>query len=159
MGFVGLKILQSTMLIVAAFCAQLLITLSHDFIGVGAPDRADYDPLGNLLQAARLERSPLILAIFYGTSALIFFYFMNQTKLISRFLTVLGFIGAILVLTGAMITFIDPNLILILGLPIGLMEILLGIWLIVKGFNESANDSRSATTDVSLNLLVISKLN
>jgi len=34
-------------------------------------------------------------------------------------------------------------------LPIGLNELFLGIWLIVKGFNSSAFVSRSAQTDIN----------
>lgn len=39
--------------------------------------------------------------------------------------------------------------VLILGLPGGLFEILLAIWLIVKGFNLSGIDSESAKADIN----------
>ena len=46
---------------------------------------------------------------------------------------------------------VDPlsTFMVILGLPNALMEMVLAVWLIVKGFNSSAIASESAKTDIN----------
>jgi len=58
-------------------------------------------------------------------------------KLIPRFLSVWGLIGAPLVLINVMLDIFGLNPRLNLGLLMGLNEIVLGVWLIVKGFSSS----------------------
>ena len=92
----------------------------------------------------------MMLAIFYGLSALIFFQFLYRSKLIPRFISVWGLIGAALVLIdGTLLEVLgyDPGL--VLGLPMALNEVFLGVWLIVKGFDSSTIASGSAKTDIN----------
>jgi len=48
---------------------------------------------------------------------------------------------------------VDPfsTISILLGLPLALNEMVLAVWLIVKGFNSSAIDSASAKTDINEN--------
>jgi hypothetical protein len=83
------------------------------------------------------------------------YYVLYRSKLVPRFISAWGFIAAIALLTGSVLINIDMftgisevGLELIFALPIAVAEIMLSIWLIVKGFNPSAIDSRSARTDM-----------
>ena len=71
-----------------------------------------------------------------------FYYMLYQTKLVPRFLSVWGFIGAALVLTNTIFEIFGLNLGtgigLLTGLPMLLNELFLGGWLIMKGFNPDA---------------------
>lgn len=148
-GYAGLRILECTMLIVAALGALFLITLSQDYVAAGAADASYYQTLGTLTKAVRGEWSTLILAIFYSTSALIFFYFFYQSQLIPRFISVVGLIGAALVAAGTVLAFFGINVRMFFGLPMGLIEIFLGLWLIVKGFNTPAVEPAPAKIAVN----------
>ena len=84
-----------------------------------------------------------------------FHYSLYQSRLIPRFLSVWGLVGAALAIAGGLIAIsgyragaVMPTSTMILALPTMLNEIFLGIWLIVKGFNPSAIASGSATTDI-----------
>ena len=96
--------------------------------------------------AARGHLVGLLLAIFFSLGALLFYYLLYQSKLVPRWLSVWGFVGAALVLTWNLLeTFgISISAGMILALPIISNEIFLGIWLIAKGFNPSAIASESA---------------
>lgn len=131
LGYVVLRTLECAMLIVAAISPLFLITLSQEYLSAGTPDISSFQTSGTLLMAARNNWSFLMLAIFYSLAALMFYYVLYQTKLIPRFISVWGLIGATMALT-------TPLLGTLFGIPMGLNEIFLGVWLIVKGFNPSA---------------------
>lgn len=143
LGYVVLRTLECTMLIVAAICPLFLITLSQEYLNAGAPGTSSFQTLGALFMVARKDWSLLPLALFYSLAALMFYYVLYQTKLIPRFISVWGFIAAIMALT-------TPLFGTLLGIPMGLNELFLGIWLIIKGFNPSATVFESSQS-VDLN--------
>jgi len=83
----------------------------------------------------------------FAIAALIFNYLLYQSKLIPRWLSVFGVIATILLILVNLleVTGIVSEL-MILKFPIFLNEIVLAIWLIVKGFNPSALESVSVKT-------------
>ena len=78
-------------------------------------------------------------AYIFAIAAMIFYYLLYQSKLIPRWISGWGVIAAILLILVNLleVTGIISEL-MILKLPIVLNEIVLAIWLIVKGFNPSA---------------------
>ncbi|MFA5856320.1 MAG: DUF4386 domain-containing protein [Parachlamydiales bacterium] len=85
----------------------------------------------------------MIIFIFTGLGGLIFSYLLYQSKLIPRYLSVLGIIGYAILLLGVLLTmlgYVDINTGtgMLLLLPGGLFELFLPIWLFVKGFNKYA---------------------
>ena len=131
LGYVIFRILECTMLIAAAISPLLLITLSQEYLKAGAPDASAFQTLSTLFMTLREHWTLMMLAIFYSLAAIMFYYVLYQTKLIPRFISVWGLIGATLALT-------TPWLGTLLGIPMGLNELFLGVWLIVKGFDPSA---------------------
>lgn len=81
----------------------------------------------------------------FAIAALIFYYLLYQSKLIPQWISVWGVIAAILLILVNLleVTGIVSEL-MILKLPVVLNEIVLAIWLIVKGFNPSAIASEPA---------------
>ena len=86
----------------------------------------------------------------FAVAALMFYHLLYTSKLIPRFISVWGFIAAILL--------IFVNLLEVMGiipasiflyLPIITNEVFLAMWLIFKGFNPSAIDSESDKTDTN----------
>ena len=75
----------------------------------------------------------------FAIAALLFYYLLYQSKLIPRWISVWGVIAAVLLILVNLleVTGIISELI-ILKLPIVLNELVLAIWLLVKGFNPAA---------------------
>jgi len=146
LGYVAFRIIETVIIIAAVISPLSLIALSQEYVKVGAPDASYFQTLGISFLAARAHLVGLLLAIFFSLGALLFYYLLYQSKLVPRFISVWGFIGAALVLTWNLLeTFgISISSGMILALPIISNEIFLGIWLIVKGFNPSAIASPSA---------------
>ncbi len=84
----------------------------------------------------------LVHTYIFIVSALLFYYLLFKSKLVPRFLSIWGFIAAILLLIPTLIGATGnavPMIANIIGLtPIILNEFTLAIWLIVKGFNTQA---------------------
>lgn len=144
--YVGLRIIEFAMQIVSDISPLLLTTLSQDFVNAGTPEASSFQTLGALLQAERYWANQMVF-IAYGLGAVVFYYLLHQLKLIPRFLSIWGLIGAPLVLINVMLEIFGNKPGLILGAQMGLNEIVLGIWLIVKGFKSSTISSQSAKTD------------
>ena len=107
---------------------------------------SSFQTLGTLLLAERFWANEMVF-IAYGLGAIIFYYLSYRLRIIPRFLSIWGLIGAPLVLINVMLEIFGFKTLQILGVQMGLNEIILGIWLIVKGFYPSANVSGSAETD------------
>ena len=116
-----------------------------DVLGqVGAPDASYFRTLGTLFAATYDWMGQLLGArVFASLAALPFYYLLYRSKLLPRFISVWGLIGAPLYLASgllAMFGLVDPlsPILVLLFLPAALLEMVLAVWLIVKGFNSSA---------------------
>jgi hypothetical protein len=81
-----------------------------------------------------------------------YYYVFYQTKLIPRWLSAWGIVGIILVVVVSMLLMfrvITPmsQIQIVLSIPIALQELVLALWLIVKGFNSAAPLIQNAKTD------------
>ena len=84
-------------------------------------------------------------AYIFAVAALIFYYLLYQSNLIPRWISVWGVIAAILLILVNLLEVMGiVSASMILYLPIILNEIVLAIWLMVKGFNPSAIVSGAA---------------
>ena len=146
LGYVVFRIVESVTLIVGSISLLSLLTLSQEFVNAGAPGASYYLTIGNSLLAAREWTILLGVNIVFPLGALMFNYFLYQSKLVPRWLSGWGFIGATLLLVRAvsMLVFFDLNQFVLLTLPIWVQEMVFAVWLIVKGFDSSAIASNSA---------------
>ncbi|MHA2424530.1 MAG: DUF4386 domain-containing protein [Candidatus Thorarchaeota archaeon] len=133
LGYVAIRILEFTMQILSDIGALSLVALSHDFV----PTDSVYQTLATLLMADRVMAFQMV-SLTFGVSALIFYYLLYQLDLIPKFISVWGLIGAASVLVNLVFNLYGIP-IFNLGILMLANELFLGIWLIVKGFNSSAN--------------------
>ncbi len=107
-------------------------------------DASYYQTLGTLLLIVYDWTLLLGIMIVFSLTALILNYLLYQSKLVPRWISGWGLIGAILLLVAGMLEIFGFNPTEILSLPIALQEMVFAVWLIVKGFNSSAIASPSA---------------
>ncbi|KAF0216399.1 MAG: hypothetical protein FD174_3689 [Geobacteraceae bacterium] len=148
LGFVGFRIIAGVFIIIGAISLLLLLVLSQEFVKAGAPDSSYFQTLGGLLRAGRdlVNHVAMILALSLG--GLMFYYIFYQSKLVPRWLSSWGLIGTTLTISASLllmfrlIGLITP-IYMGLNLPMALQEMVLAVWLIIKGFNPSAIASGS----------------
>ena len=153
LGYVGARIIEGVLYIVAVIGLLSLLTLSQEFVKAGAPDASHFQTLSTLLQEEQYWVYHMG-TISFGLAAPIFYYLLYQSKLIPRFLSVWGLIGvplwlaaSLLIMFGSLTS--SSALVTFLYLPIGVNEMVLAVWLIVKGFNPSAIASATAKIDIN----------
>lgn len=139
LGYVSFRILEFVMQFLSSISLLTLLTLSDDFVAAGAAQADHYQVVGELLLTSRYWGFQMV-SITFGLGALIFYYVLYQMKLIPRFISVWGFLGAVLVLANLLFDMFGVNLGALgnLGIVMLLNELFLGVWLIVKGFNPDA---------------------
>ena len=81
----------------------------------------------------------------WGIGGLLFCVLLYKSKLVPRWLTVWGLIGYVIFISGTIAELYGLPIGVQLSLPGGLFEIVLSVWLIIKGFSISNEpiDSRS----------------
>jgi hypothetical protein len=128
-----------------------LLTLSQESVKAGALASSAFQAAGASLHAVHFW-SAMVLAHFgFCLGALMYYYVFYRSNLIPRWLSGWGIVAILLHLTAAFITMfsqMDPfsTSTSLLSIPIGLNELALAGWLIVKGFNPTAMASLSAKT-------------
>ena len=138
LGFVASRVLEASAIIVGIASLLSVVTLRQsgagpDAIVTGQGLVAVYDRMFLLGQSLM----PAVNALLLGS-------LLYQSRLVPRFLPLMGFIGAPLLIANTIVVMFGITtgpIYLLTGigaLPIALWEFSLGIWLTVKGFNPAA---------------------
>jgi hypothetical protein len=145
LGYFGFRMMEGVVLIVSKTGLLSLITLSQDFLAAGSPVESYFQTAGAAALADRFWASQ-IQVVFFCLSALIFYYVMYQSKRLPRFLSVWGFFAVASLIAANLLPVPDLtegfSIAQLLFLPIFISEILVALWLIVKGFNTPETSSK-----------------
>lgn len=135
--------LETVTYIAMAITWFFLLIVSQEYVNAGTPAASYFQTLGTLLLKGN-DSISFILIIVFSLGALLLYFLFYQSNLIPRWLSVWGFIAIILHLTtGFLILFHLQTSIstsnTVMNFPIFLQEMVMAVWLIVKGFNPSAD--------------------
>jgi len=130
----------------------LLLSVSQIHGTTGAADVANLQALGSVL-IATIDWSNLILGLVFSIGGMMIYVLFYQTRLVPRWLSGWGLIGAILyfiahlegIFGAQQILSFDSGLGFLMA-PLAIQEMVFAVWMIVKGFNPSAIASLSAKT-------------
>lgn len=136
--YAGFRLFEWIMLIVSGVLLLTIITVSKDYVIATAPELIYLKKTGTYFREAR-EYSKILMLLGYCINAFLFYALLFKTKLLPRFISVWG-LGALVLLFAEVISNIYGHSIggIKIMLPMGLNELFLGVWLIIKGFNPSA---------------------
>jgi len=88
----------------------------------------------------------MVAPIVFSIGSLMFYYLLYKSKLLPRWLSGWGLIGATLFLASAFLplfSYVPSSTLVFLHLPGAVNQMVLAVWLIVKGFNPSVIASKS----------------
>ncbi|MGM0851014.1 MAG: DUF4386 domain-containing protein [Bacillota bacterium] len=147
LGSIAFGIIAGVFIIIGVIILLLLLVLSHEFAKVGTPDVSYFQTLGGLLQSGRDLVNHVATTLSFVLAMLLFNCIFYQTKLVPRWLSAWGLIGSTLSILASllfMIRFIGlDETYMMLNFPIAIQQLVLAIWLIVKGFNPTVQDTVS----------------
>jgi hypothetical protein len=154
LGSVGFRLMEGMVYVVGVISLLLLVPVSQDFVKAGAPDASAFQALGGALRAGPDWVGQVAALLAFGLGALMYYSVFYQSGLIPRWISGWGLAGATLTIVSSVILLfrlIDPmsTIQVVLNLPIAVQEMVLAVWLIVRGFSPSALASASAESDGS----------
>jgi len=115
--------------------------ISQAYIKASAADASYFQSLGDFVLKAH-DQIGHVLTIVFILGALMFYYVLYRSKLVPRWLSGWGLLAAIPYFVSGvlgLLTLLSPmsTIQMVLVLPLAIQEMVLAVWLIVKGFNLS----------------------
>ncbi len=149
LGSVAARTVEGMLLLVATISLLALLSLSQDSSAAGAATAVSSQVVGDTLLAVRDWVFGFLGLIAFSLGALMYYSLLYRSRLVPRWLSGWGLIGAGLCLVGTVYAGFVQELGLttvntVLNVPIGLQEMVLAIWLIAKGFDVRAIPSAPA---------------
>jgi hypothetical protein len=128
--------LETFIAIGQAVCWLVLVALAHQYAN-GAASELNSLGLGLLEAFGPLSAA---LSIVFSLGALMLYYLLYQGRLIPRWISGWGIVAGVLYLTAGLVAIFGINwdFLMYIMLP---QEMVMAVWLIVKGFNQSAIDA------------------
>ncbi len=130
---------EAMALAVSKIGAYALIPLSQEFVAAGAPESSYFQTLGHFLYFGLDRLGYDILMLFFCLGGILWYYLFYASGYIPRALSVWGLAAVALISIPVLLVLYDPDFrtrpVMVLGAPYAPFELVLGVWLIVKGFN------------------------
>jgi len=150
-GSAGFRVIEGMLDVVGALLYVVLLALSQEFVKAGAPQSSYFQTADVVINAGIGWFRDAAMLLTFGIGALMYYVAFYQYRLVPRWLTVWGLVGIILTIISALLVMfhlLPPfgTIQVILNLPILPQEMVMAVWLIVKGFNPSATHPLSAKT-------------
>lgn len=154
LGYVGFRFFEAVLFVVIESNKLSLINVSKDYLNKGGVDASYFQNIGSSIQSVN-DWTFSIYVLVFTVGALMLYFVLYKSKLIPRFISAWGFIAAAFLLIGSVLIMVEMftgiselGLQLIFVIPIAVNEMVLAIWLIVKGFNPTAIASGLAKSDM-----------
>lgn len=146
--YVGTRVTEGATFIVAVLATLAFLPLSREFIAAGSPGASHFQTNAVVLESS-VDMAYALGQTVFAIGAAMLYYLLFYSELIPRWLALWGLIASPLFVVASLslLWTDDPNTTLstVLYVPMAVQEMVLALWLIVKGFNPAALGSRSAT--------------
>ena len=151
LGYVAARTIESAVFIIGTGGLLALLFVSKEFVAAGAPPDSYFHTLGGMLLAGHdLDVAAGGSALGFtaaGVGTLMLNYVLYRARLVPRWISAFGLLAGASILAARVMVISGLELssatVTIMDAPIFLQEMVLAVWLIVKGFNSSAIASES----------------
>jgi Domain of unknown function (DUF4386) len=150
LGSVAGRMVENVFILIGTLCLLALLTVSQQAADSAAP--SSFQATGDTLVAVRQWAPSFVAGVAFFAGTCMYNYVMYRSRLVPRWLSGWGLVGAVLSLAAVLYIgfaqdFGFSTVNNVLHAPIALQEMTLAVWLIVKGFNQSALRSIAPSTD------------
>jgi hypothetical protein len=143
LAYLTSRIVEGVFLAVGVVYLLMIVPLGQYAIDAGGTSAAWSKTLGSFLTQANTMAYQIAM-MSLGLASLFMCSLLFRTRLIPRFLSVWGFVGYAIFMTGCIAEIFGIHIGLICSIPGGLFELVVGIWLIIKGFQPEVYDIGAA---------------
>ncbi len=150
LAYIGLRFVEFGIIILSEIKLMVLAAIGKQFIEAETGDSFFIQVVGDSL-LAEWEWTALLYMIVFCVNALLFYYLLWNSKLVPQFISIWGFVGALIAILAPILIMFEQNTGgMIIYAPIGLNELFLAIWLIVKGFNSTAIETKPEKANINI---------
>lgn len=160
LGSVVGRVVENVFILLGTLSLLALLTVSQQ--AAGSADTSSFEATGDALVAVRDWAPEFVAVLAFVVGTFMYNYVMYSSRLVPRWLSGWGLVGALLSLVALLYTgftqdFGFTTMNNVLSAPIGLQEMVLAVWLIAKGFSlpamrSIASSPVGSTTPVGLGL-------
>jgi hypothetical protein len=137
LGSVVFRSIEAAMYAIAAATLLSVFAVSQRFVGSGLVDRASIQTLSDALLAMR-QQATFAGVLAFCVGAILYYYVFYRSQLIPRWLSGWGFVAIVLLMAACMLALFNHTAVTsytVMALPIAVQEMVLAVWLIVRGFS------------------------
>lgn len=143
LGSVAARVVEGVFVLVGSLSLLAMLTVSQQSLVAGSAASSSFPATGDALLAVRDWAHGFLGMLAFGTGALMYYFVMYRSRVVPRWLSGWGLVGAAMLLvatvnSGFTQDFGFTTITTVLNIPIGLQEMVLAVWLIVRGFTPSA---------------------
>jgi hypothetical protein len=141
LAYFGFRIIGAAFLFVGIVSLLLLLFVSQSFVVVGQPNPSHFQTIGELLRVGRDWMHHIGMILPWSIGGLVLYYCFFKMNLIPKWLSVWGILGSILTLIATFLFMFDVIKIItpiyfLMNTPTLLFELVLAVFLMIKGFNS-----------------------
>jgi hypothetical protein len=142
-GFVTSRVVEAALIMVGVVSILSVLTLQHHFAGAGGAQQQALGVTGESLVAMRQWTFLLGPGVMAGVNDLFLGYLLYRSGLVGRVIPIIGLVGGPLILVSDLATILGvwgqtSGFGPLFGLPVGVFELSVGVYLTVKGFRPAA---------------------
>ncbi|WP_321345190.1 DUF4386 domain-containing protein [uncultured Draconibacterium sp.] len=139
-GFLSFRIMAVSVSVIGIILLLAILALSNSFVQNTAQDPAIFASIGNILKNTRDGINHIFMVLLLCGGNFFLYILFLKAKLVPIWLSIWGVFGIVLsIMSGVLLLFGLVEVItveyLVLNVPTALFEIVLGFWLLIKGFN------------------------
>ena len=131
----GFYILEGALLAASKMAAFSLLHLSQEFVSAGGPEY--FLNLGNLFLESMTYVDDILHMLAFCVGGILFYYLLHKSRIVPPWLSLWGLITIIPLLIETLAAFFNLEIPLILLLPYLPFELVIGLWILVKGIPEA----------------------
>ena len=144
LAYAGFRLLEAVLLIGIEAQRLSLIDVSRNYLGSPETEASQFQAVGDSVQSG-IDSTFILYVLVFDVGALILYSMLYRSRLVPRVLSTWGFLATVWMLTGVVLVLLDTFsgasealVESIVVIPLAVNEMALAGWLILKGFNPSA---------------------
>jgi len=130
-----LWILEALFVAIRQINAFSLLYTSQTFVQAGTPSGSYFQTIGSLFYRL-MQFSYDVQMVFYCIGGFLFYYLFLRSKFVPTWLSIFGILVASLGFVGELLAIFGNDVPIYVFLPILPFELIIGVWLIVKGISD-----------------------
>jgi hypothetical protein len=154
LGYAGFRLLEAGFLTIGIAGMLAVVDISQSYLAAEDPVRDHFEAVGTGIQSFRDWSFTISVSFLFTVGTLIFNYLLYKARLIPRFISTWGVVGAAFLLAGSVLILYNVFagvrsewLASLFFMPIAVQEMVLAVWLLARGFAQNGISGHRLSSD------------